>query len=64
MQQYGINFGSDYPYETRQTGCRRKSRNVTPSIIKSVGFSSQNENDMYQKLQAVGPIQVAGKNLE
>lgn len=60
---HGINFEQSYPYQTRQGSCRPRNSNVQPSIIRSVGLTSQNEREMLRKLQQVGPIQVAGEKI-
>ncbi|XP_063709084.1 digestive cysteine proteinase 1-like [Culicoides brevitarsis] len=59
VKQNGINFENEYPYQKHQGQCRRKRSNVGPKIIKSVGFTGLSEREMFDKLQNVGPIQVA-----
>uniref|UniRef100_A0A336L1Y6 CSON002913 protein n=1 Tax=Culicoides sonorensis TaxID=179676 RepID=A0A336L1Y6_CULSO len=59
VKRNGINYASVYPYRGRQGRCTPRRNNVSPSIIRYVGWTTKNENDFLSKLQAVGPIQVA-----
>lgn len=56
-QKNGANFEKDYPYETAQKTCRRKSNSPT-GIVKRVGATQKNEPSLQSQIKR-GPFKVS-----